>query len=396
MKKEDYKRITVNGAPAYILREGVENLRKVSTLLFDCDGVLIDARDSYNRSISRTVSYLANKLLKTSLPEKYISDSLLFNFRKSGGFNNDWDTSFAILLYLFTRLPKETLTKYEKLNLILQDSKSSELIERITKAKKLLQDAKKSDENPQIIIRGLNMLAKKADKRGLASMEEMLLRKHLKEASKGFYKLMLYPERIGVSTVSTVFEEMFLGPELFNRKYGVKPIFLNNGPGLIANEEPIATDSTLTTFTETFGKNCLGIVSGRSYVTAQFTLGDKLKMFSKNLTVFIEDEITLALDKGDYEIIKKIGKPNPYGLLKAEKNAPKNGKILYIGDSKEDIIMVKQANKSINRFISAGVYGCSHQQKDIVDLFIESGVYLITKSVNDFDRLLETIAGGEK
>lgn len=394
MMLEEYRRVDLEGGPAYIRLEGAESLREVSTVLFDCDGVLIDARDSYNRSIGRTVSYLAKELLKISVPEEAVSEKVLYSFRKSGGFNNDWDTTYAVLLYLFTRLPDEVLGRLREVHRLFQrEGAPNEPYKRLLRARKTLGETRNASASSESVETGLLKLAERADSRGLVSIEEALTTDKFGEAGRGFATLASYPGAVGVSTVTTVFEEFFLGPDLFYKRYGVRPLFVTNSRGLVSYEKPLVKEDTLTRLAEMLGGFRLGVVSGRSRVTAEFTLGRVFERFSGELNVFIEDDLAAALSRGDYEQVREMGKPSPYGLLKAEKGASKRGKILYVGDSKEDVIMVERANGVKDRFIAAGVYGAAHSPKDLVDMFVEGGVYLIAESVNDIHGLLKIVAG---
>ncbi|MFQ6135506.1 MAG: HAD family hydrolase, partial [Nitrososphaerales archaeon] len=260
--------------------------------------------------------------------------------------------------------------------------------ERVSKAKKLLAEAEGASEASDGIARSLLNLAEKADSRGLISIEEALLKDDFGEALTGFTLLMSYPGRVGVSTIMTVFEEFFLGSDLFYKKYGIRPRFAKDYPGLVTREKPLVEEGTLTLLAEMVGESSLGIVSGRSSLTAEFTLRGILKRFNTELTVFVEDDIAIALKNGDGERVKEIGKPEPYALLRAEKSASRSGRILYVGDSREDVLMVERANSVTDRFIAAGVYGRTHSSRELMKMFIENGAYLITESVNDLPRLL--------
>ena len=51
-----YREISLKGneAPIYIKEDSVEALRKVNAFVFDCDGVLLDTRESYDVCIKKT------------------------------------------------------------------------------------------------------------------------------------------------------------------------------------------------------------------------------------------------------------------------------------------------------------------------------------------------------
>jgi len=69
-------------------------------IVFDIDGVLIDTRKSYNESIKQTVQYMVKRNNPTiDNVESLVTDDMIFNFRKSGMFNNDADTSYAFILH---------------------------------------------------------------------------------------------------------------------------------------------------------------------------------------------------------------------------------------------------------------------------------------------------------
>lgn len=397
MLSDNYLAVNVDGRKAYVRRDAIATMKEVSTLIFDCDGVLIDARNSYNRSISRTVSYLSQNLLKMPIPEQAISEQVIYSFRKSGGFNNDWDATCAILLYLYTKLPQQALDSIQTLAESQADGSSlaADAFERTSEISRSLQPIDAASVDDSGIEKDLLMLAEKADSRGLVSIEEALSKSISTDVLKSFSWLMSHPAAVGVSLVTTVFEELFLGPDLFRRKYGLQPRFITEGVGLVADEKPVVSEETLQLLTERFGKLALGIVSGRSQLTAEYTLGTRLKRFNSDLVVFVEDDISIALKNGDLEQAKDFGKPSPYGLLKAEKAASKSGLILYLGDSKEDLLMVERANRVSNRFISGGVYGCANSPTDLIDLFMDNDVYLVAESVNDLYRLFKMIGEGE-
>ena len=397
MLSDNYLAVNVDGRKAYVRRGAIAPIKEVSTLIFDCDGVLIDARNSYNRSISRTVSYLSQNLLKMPIPEQAISEQVIYSFRKSGGFNNDWDATCAILLYLYTKLPQQALNNIQTLAESQVDGSSlvADAFERTSEIRRSLQPIDAASVDDAGIEKDLLMLAEKADSRGLVSIEESLSKTISTDALKSFSWIMSHPAAVGVSLVTTVFEELFLGPDLFRRKYGLQPRFITEGVGLVADEKPVVSEETLQLLTERFGKLALGIVSGRSQLTAEYTLGTRLKRFNSDLVVFVEDDISIALKNGELEQAKDFGKPSPYGLLKAEKAASKSGLILYVGDSKEDMLMVERANRVSNRFISSGVYGCANSPTDLIDLFMNNDVYLVAESVNDLYRLFKMIGEGE-
>src|SRR5262245_895280 len=73
--------------------------------LFDIDGVLVDVRSSYNTAIKKTVEFVLHSIAGKQF-RGLVTDQIILKFRESSGFNNDADTTYAILLATLVRSPK--------------------------------------------------------------------------------------------------------------------------------------------------------------------------------------------------------------------------------------------------------------------------------------------------
>ena len=81
-------------------------------LIFDMDGVLIDVSKSYRKTIRRTIQiYLENCLGFERGRRAWITDEEISLFKSAGGFNNDWDLTSGLLLYLLSTsgIPEQLL-----------------------------------------------------------------------------------------------------------------------------------------------------------------------------------------------------------------------------------------------------------------------------------------------
>src|SRR6267378_1859102 len=85
------KRLTINEASRGLLKE-------VDAVAFDCDGVLIDARRSYDATIKAVVRMMVKELTGFSLRISKVAPKLIAVIRRTGGFNSDWDTTYALTL----------------------------------------------------------------------------------------------------------------------------------------------------------------------------------------------------------------------------------------------------------------------------------------------------------
>ena len=75
----------------------------LDVLIFDMDGVLIDVSRSYRKTIQRTIHiYLETCLGFQRSRGDWIMDEEISLFKSVGGFNNDWDLTSGLLLYLLS------------------------------------------------------------------------------------------------------------------------------------------------------------------------------------------------------------------------------------------------------------------------------------------------------
>src|SRR5918912_3558617 len=72
--------------------------------IFDVDGVLVDTRKSYNTAISKTVDFVVQRITGRSNLNGLVNQEIISKFRRTGGFNNDADTSYAICLATLSNL----------------------------------------------------------------------------------------------------------------------------------------------------------------------------------------------------------------------------------------------------------------------------------------------------
>ena len=69
-------------------------------IIFDIDGVLVDVRKSYNGAIIKTVQIILQEVFEIKNSTDYPFEFMISKLRNTGGFNNDIDTTYAIILIL--------------------------------------------------------------------------------------------------------------------------------------------------------------------------------------------------------------------------------------------------------------------------------------------------------
>lgn len=77
------------------------DLKMVDCMIFDVDGVLVDANESYPRAICDAVEHYAAQLLslKSDQPCRFHREQVPL-FKAAGGFNDEWDLAYAAALWI--------------------------------------------------------------------------------------------------------------------------------------------------------------------------------------------------------------------------------------------------------------------------------------------------------
>ena len=394
-----YIQMENDGEKIYVKTKSVDKLSKVDAVIFDCDGVLIDIRESCNKAISETVTYLINELTGYEFPADIVSKEIIHLFKKSGGFNNDWDLAYAISMCILCRLPQDFHKVFEKQINAYRFEK--DLYKRFLSIKKGIRKEYPADNLDRIvgILRNeLKQFAKISDVSGIVSIKEELA--NLPNFQQSFYSnlkgFLSYPGSVGESLLTTIFEEIFCGPLLFREIYKLDSR-IHKKRGLIENEKVVINPKILDQLTLILGREKFGIASGRPFHLARYTLNRLLDRFNPNAIVFLED-----VESAESEARKNEGreanlkKPNPFSLFKSSEGLKPFKLALYVGDSMEDVAMIKKANKVDSKFLFVGVYSYSDFKKEVLDGFFEAEIDTILPSVNELPIILESLKKGGK
>ena len=180
-------------------------LNSAECALFDIDGVLIDVRKSYNLAIKQTVDFVVKRMTGASCARRLVSDTLLLKFKQTGGFNNEIDMSYAIILALMS-LP--------------------------------------FGESVHAKTDFLFTVAENADETGMLSVEEYLSSLYPTSRIKKLKEDLVYPAPVGKSLLATVFDELFYGPTLFQKQHNMKARYYHGKP-LIENDKIVIREKTI-------------------------------------------------------------------------------------------------------------------------------------------------------
>ena len=381
---EDYLVFQVGKATTYVRKSCLSRLKNADAAIFDCDGVLIDTRESYRKCILETVKYFLRALACIEPPDDKILREATYRLKRSGGFNNDWDAAYALLLFLFSKTSASFQAEFISLTSAKQFEEKS-VRARLDYVKTSLRHKPSGFSlDPDEIVTELLQFATRVDDSGTRSAErELEISVEMLSAVKRFLN---YPDSVKESPLAIVFDEMFYGSKLFSDTHGVERQFYF-GPGFveIEKERTLVTCETVKELAMALGRENFGIVSGRDRLSAKFSLGCVLDMFAKKAVIFLMD---VNYEEEEDEEKKRLRKPDPYCLIKASKGLEPFNYSLYVGDSAEDMIMVKRANEENPRFISVGVYSLSDFKEELVSYFLDMRTDVILYSIKELPFLL--------
>jgi phosphoglycolate phosphatase-like HAD superfamily hydrolase len=390
MERAEYVKVS-GDSDTLVLRNARRLFGNVDTVLFDCDGVLIDTRESYDKAIVETVEFLFSRLLSVEIGEGLIRPESIYLLRATGGFNNDTDTAYILSLWIFTGLEHsaaELILEAEKE--IEPDTDPKSLLTRVSQRTSLRRGYLKrvSSINPPPLEQVVS-LAMKATGRQVLSVEDLAsvlmglaTDSGLGEAARVFERVIGKPGRYGQGLVETVFSDLYYGPVNVKKIFGRGPYF-DLGPGLYLKEVLNVKRETFIRLSERLGSR-LVIVSGRDRVSTEIVLGDLMRFFNPAANVFLADE-----QRKVGEVVKK---PSPYGIVKAVEGLGGSSYSLYLGNSAEDLFMARSAEKYGLKTLFMAVYGLSPDKEKTRDFFASLRSDAISYSPDSVVRVLEVFS----
>ena len=161
----------------------------------------------------------------------------------------------------------------------------------------------------------------------------------------------------------------------------------NQSRGLIENERILIKPHDLNKACRIIGGSKLAIITGRPYLATKYVLRELLDYFDVKASLFIGD-IDVHPERATK--LAAYRKPSSLSLTHARR-ALGSQMLLYIGDSAEDVEMVKNA-QAIEPVLSASVYGTGLDQTERLKFFIRREVDMIlptARRVPDVLRLVK-------
>lgn len=310
----------------------IEKIKKIDSIVFDCDGVLIDVSNSYDLAIKKTVDFIINEMAQIK-ECGIVTTKMIEGFKATGGFNDEVDVTYALILA------------------IVAANKQKELFSKF-----------------------IFTVIQNADQTGIKSVE-----KYLDSINADIFdirKKLGYPSKKFQNPLSSIFDEIFYGSKLFTQLYNRKPQFFD-GLGLIENDIILLNYDLTRDLHKRFDKR-IALVTGRSLLSAKHSLKELLQEFDLKGSRFLEDEP------------REMAKPNPQSLISAIQVMNANNS-LYVGDSMEDYLMARKADESGTSTIFCGIYGTSKDKEAKKALFQSKNVDIIIESISQIPKTLNLV-----
>ncbi|RBI58889.1 TIGR01548 family HAD-type hydrolase [halophilic archaeon] len=289
---------------------------EADAVVLDVDGVLVDVADSYRRAIVDSVE----RVYGDAVPKADVQ-----SFKDAGGFNNDWELTYAAALYVLAR--REGL-----------DCAVGAFTDRI------------------------------AERGGGLDAAEAVVDDALADAAVERVRDAWDPERL-----RDVFQRLYLGPDLYADIEGGDPAAID-GPdeGYIDDEPVLVAAETVETLTARYP---VGVVTGRPAAEADIAL--------ERAGLSVPDDRRFTMD--DWE----EGKPHPKALTALAERFDADAVVFVGDtlDDVETAVNADEADPDRDYYgvgvLTGGLTGAEGRRK-----YEDAGAAAVVDSVNDLPELL--------
>lgn len=322
-------------------------------IIFDMDGVIIDVSGSYRDVVRQTTKLFFQPARSwEKLPQPLFELSDLAAVKQSGGLNNDWDLTCAVinLLYSLTAKPAifESQDPWTRWQETLSRSDATGIAEFLAATDQPLATLLKHKGKPQ-----------------------------------DTFISELYAGDVGSGNIiKQIFQEIYLGGELFQRTYDLKPQIYSD-EGYILREKALIDRSVL----EDLGRhNVLAIATGRPRAEAEYPLihFDLKKYFNLIYTLddCLQEEKRIFEAKGEQV---SLSKPHPFMLdAIADGIKDKFSGLYYVGDMPDD--MLAAANSRFG-FRSVGITVSAPDKPALENELRQAGADYLVKNFDELEKI---------
>lgn len=303
---------------------------QVDAVVLDVDGVLVDVADSYRRAIVESVEYVYDDT---------IEKAEIQSFKDAGGFNNDWDLTYAAALFV--------LARREGLEMDV-DGFTDRIADRRRESDAGVTDAGASGPEAGD---GLDAAKAVVDAELSPPAREQVYREW-------------DPERL-----RAVFQQLYLGSDLYADLEGEEPDL--DVPGFIHDEPVLLDPGTL----DALADYSLGVVTGRPADEADIAL--------RRAGLDLPADRRFTMD--DWE----EGKPHPRALVTLAERFDADSAV-YVGDTLDDVRTARNADEADpdREYYGVGVLTGGLTGEEGRRKYEDAGADAVIDSVNDLPELL--------
>jgi phosphoglycolate phosphatase-like HAD superfamily hydrolase len=384
----------------YIREDAEEPLRGIEKIIFDFDGVLVQTSRSYRQTVRKVVDYYFLKLLGLEGEEgKLATLRDIQKFKDTGLYNNDWNLSYAFITYYLTLIMREleqksALKDFTKRFYNLQFSDIKSFIQSLIEVSNFLRryEVNKTDlvnlKDNGIMNLDLFLAQAKLEKPKPIEMSLVGIDPEVAEDEQRLVRKLVPYDLEKPDLLKRLFEETYLGKELFTKFYGV-PSFFKFDESFLDKEVFIPTKETMNMLHGQFGE--FGIYSGRPRLQGMYILEkyDYMGYFDEKGSVFLGD-----LLKSEVEM-EKLGKPDPTLFIELiEQLVDRGTGVAYVGDGIADALLVENARSvGLENLSFLGVMSSSEDSNKLFTEYARHGADVIMTEVNDIPYTLESLGG---
>ncbi|WP_273836771.1 TIGR01548 family HAD-type hydrolase [Halococcus sp. PRR34] len=285
-------------------------------VVLDVDGVLVDVADSYRRAVVESVA---------TVYDETIERDDLQAFKDAGGFNDDWELTHAVALHVLASREGLDMTIDEFTDHIAGTGGGLDAAETVV-----------------------------ADSLAPAERERVLA-------------------TWGRDRLRDVFQQRYLGRELYRELEGGEPEPEIAGEGFINDEPTLVDPATIDWLTTDFS---IGVLTGRPAAEADIALD--------RVGLDVSDDHRFTMDD------PAPGKPDPTALV-ALAEAFDARRTVFVGDTLDDVRTATNANETDpdREYLGVGVLTGGLTGERGREKFDRAGAEAVVETVNDLDGLLE-------
>jgi len=316
-------------------------------------------------------------------------------FKDTGWYNNDWKLSQVIITY-FLAIAMRRLQKKRVLRVFAKEFNCIKFSELPSFLKTLsavgdflkrsgisVTQLAKMKSDRLLGLRAFLMQGKVENQDSFESILEFAFQK-LGDGDVELARKLVPFDFEKPDLLKRLFEEKYLGKELFSRFYGEPSVFKFD-ESLLEKERIIPSKKVFDALRSRVGKFAIYSEKPRAQGTFLLKKNNFKGYFDEELSFFQED---LTEPDGS-----KLGKPDPTFFIRLVENlSASHREIAYVGDSVADAFMVKNARlKGVSNILFFGVLCSSQSSDNLLSQYIRHEADAIMTDVNDIQYLFTNL-----